>query len=408
MAGVTDIDPRLVGRRLAEARRARGLTQEEVTGHLGCSRPTLIAMEKGERRAKPDEIIKLAELYGRTVHELVRPGVPATSLEPHLRAAAQVCDKDRADLDPGIAELQRFAEDYCELERILDAHMFQNYPPEVRVPSRAIADFAEDSAVRERARLGLGDQPVLNLRGVLENDVGVRIFYGGLPSTVSGIYAYAVELGYCILINVKHPPERRRATLAHEYGHFLSDRHRPGIDYLIGNGYKRKNERFAELFGLSLLMPATGVRRRFHEILTTRNDFQVADLCRLSSYYSVSVQAMALRLEGLGLIQRGVWNHLKEEGFRVRKAQSDLGLGSQQREKVRPYPQRYEYLAVQAYESEQISEGQLARFLRCDRVRAREVVSKCLNHPFLNNDTGETTDGRLKFDSSLLGGAKSR
>src|SRR6266478_4496014 len=81
-------DPRLLGRRLAEARKARDVTQEEAAKHLGCSRPTLIAIEKGERPAKPEEIVKLAAFYGRPVHELVRPGEPVADLQPHLRAAA--------------------------------------------------------------------------------------------------------------------------------------------------------------------------------------------------------------------------------------------------------------------------------------------------------------------------------
>ena len=46
------LDPRIVGRRIAEARKARGKTQEEVADFLGCSRPTYIAIEKGDRLAK--------------------------------------------------------------------------------------------------------------------------------------------------------------------------------------------------------------------------------------------------------------------------------------------------------------------------------------------------------------------
>ena len=64
----TEIDPRVLGQRIAEARRARGKTQEEVAEFLGLSRPTFIAIEKGERRAKDDEILKLAPFLGRTVN----------------------------------------------------------------------------------------------------------------------------------------------------------------------------------------------------------------------------------------------------------------------------------------------------------------------------------------------------
>ena len=58
------VSPRIVGQRLAEARKSRGMTQEAAAGHLGLSRPTFIAIEKGDRAAKRVEIIKLAALYG--------------------------------------------------------------------------------------------------------------------------------------------------------------------------------------------------------------------------------------------------------------------------------------------------------------------------------------------------------
>ncbi|MCH8243092.1 MAG: ImmA/IrrE family metallo-endopeptidase [Planctomycetes bacterium] len=215
-------DPRLLGQRLTAARKARGVTQEEAAKLLGCSRPTLIAIEKGERRAKPDEIMKLAAFYGRSVHELVRPGVKTVALEPHLRAVVDPASAPPEEMNTAIAELERFAEDYCELERLLDAKPVIARPPEVSLPKRgSLADFGEDAATRERERLGLGNQPILNLRQVLEADVGLRVFYGSLPSKIAGMFAYTAELGFCVFINRKHPSERRRATLAHEYGHEL-------------------------------------------------------------------------------------------------------------------------------------------------------------------------------------------
>src|SRR3954467_15700750 len=100
------LDPRIIGQRLAEARKARGLTQEEAAQHLGCSRPTLIAIEKGERPAKPAEIVKLAAFYGRQVHELAGAGEPvAADLQPHLRAVAERMQAGNGDLLQAIADL---------------------------------------------------------------------------------------------------------------------------------------------------------------------------------------------------------------------------------------------------------------------------------------------------------------
>ena len=89
MLQLETIDPRILGQRIAEARKARGVTQEDVANYLNCSRPTYIAIEKGERPAKAEEIVKLASYFGRKVSELVRPGEPVVDFQPHLRAAAE-------------------------------------------------------------------------------------------------------------------------------------------------------------------------------------------------------------------------------------------------------------------------------------------------------------------------------
>jgi len=402
MADTDEADPRVLAQRLTEARKACGKTQEETAEFLGCSRPTLIAMEKGVRPPKAEEIVKLASFFGRSVHELVRPGAPIVALEPHLRAAIDSSRGDASEVREAARVLARFAEDYRELERLLSAPLELSIPPEVHIPSaRHLDEFAEDVACRERARLQLGDQPILNLRRTLDSIVGVRVFCDEMPSGIAGMYAYVPELGYCTLINRKHPKERQRASLAHEYGHFLGDRHKPGIDYLADDWRKPPNERFAEKFAMAFLAPAGGIRRQFHDILKSTNDFQVADLCRLSNFYFVSVQAMALRLEGLGLIARGTWDYLKEDGFKPAAIRADLGLASPSSESDERYPERYKYLAVQAFQRELISEGQLARFLRCNRIAARHIVEGCLTRSEVDaaGNEGELT---MPLGKSLL------
>ena len=129
-----ELDPRILGQRIAEARKSRGKTQEEVAEFLGYSRPTYIAIEKGERPAKPDEIIKLASFFGRKVNELVRPGEPVTDLQPHLRAVAdkmKTGDRFQAGLNAAIDQLQALAEDYLELEKLMRLAAPAELPAEV-------------------------------------------------------------------------------------------------------------------------------------------------------------------------------------------------------------------------------------------------------------------------------------
>jgi len=367
----------------------------------------LIAIEKGTRPLKAQEIVKLASFFGRSVHELLRPGEPLVDIQPHLRAVAGRTKVENPELDQAISELQRFAEDYLRLEQIMNAPLKLNYPPEVRLSNQVNpAAFAEDVAVQERQRLGLGDQPIIDLRNVLEAEVGLRIVYQSLPSPIAGMFAYIGEFGGLIAVNRKHPPERRRATMLHEYGHLLVDRHKPGIDYLATPVKRPASERFAEVFAMAFLMPATSVRRRFNEIVNTTNDFQIADLCRLSHLYFVSLEAMTLRLEGMGLIPPGTREHLKESRFEVRKVTEVLSLPKHPANDE-PLSDRYKYLAVHAFERGELSEGQLARFLRCDPVTARETVARYLTSPEVSLD-GEylAVSGQAESQFSLLSDGK--
>ncbi|MCI0376253.1 MAG: XRE family transcriptional regulator [Gemmataceae bacterium] len=410
MVKAEEIDPRVLGQRIAEARKAKGLTQEEVAGFLGYSRPTYIAIEKGERPLTAEEIVQLAKHFGRSVHELVRPGEPVGALQPHLRAVAEKRKgTDERSLQAAMDELQQFAEDYLELERLLSAPLRTSFPSEIKLEGPVdVTALAEGAALQERRRLGLGDQPVIYLRSTLEWDVGLRIFYGAtLPSAVAGMFAFSADVGCCILINRLHPAQRRRVSMVHEYGHLIVNRYTAGIDYLAGAGRKPANERFAESFALSFLMPASSVRAKFHETVTSTGNFRVADLCRLSHFFFVSVEAMSLRLEKLGLIPKGSYESLKESGLSPMKASQELGL-SRHPETSEPYPERYKFLAVHAYQKGLITQMQLARFLRCqnDVVKAREIVTQCQSSAHV------AADGRVKalrledlFAESLLSDA---
>jgi Zn-dependent peptidase ImmA (M78 family) len=263
-----------------------------------------------------------------------------------------------------------------------------------------VSELAEDVANRERQRLGLGDQPIPNIRILLESEVGVRIFFSRLPRMFAGMYIFVDGLGGCLLINSVHPAEKQRVSIAHEYAHLIVDRYSAGIDYLTIAGRKPANERFAESFAMSLLMPASSVRFRFNDVVNSTGNFQVADLVELKHFYFVSMEAMAHRLEGLGLLPSGTWDLLKEKGLRVRQAEKRLGLNSELSPEP-AYPDRYKFLAVHAYERGELSEKELANYLRCDVWEARRVVRDTMLSVELDPD-GRPRPMHADFETPLL------
>jgi Zn-dependent peptidase ImmA (M78 family) len=208
-------------------------------------------------------------------------------------------------------------------------------------------------------------------------DIGLRIFYFQMPSSISGLFVYNDALGGCIGINSNHPRDRRNWSLAHECGHYLTNRYQTEITFLHEKRRKSANERLADAFAENFLMPASGLNRRFTEIQrsNSKTGITMAEICHLADLYQVSVQALVLRLENLRRVSVGTWDSLAEEGFKPRQAQQILGINANPPLEDE-LPPRYVSLAVSAYENEEISEGQLAKLLRTDRVTARIIVDK--------------------------------
>jgi Zn-dependent peptidase ImmA (M78 family) len=279
--------------------------------------------------------------------------------------------------------LEELCQNYLELEDLTGQSLGQNYLPVYQYKSRGVEAAAEGLAIRERNRLGLGDGPLPILRDILEQYVGLRIFYLPLVSAkFSAIYFYEHTLGGCIAINSQHPEDRCRWSLTHDYAHFLADRYRPRV--LGEDQYQRlpESERFADSFARYFLMPTNSVTQRFNAIYQEKERITPADLIKLAHYYGVSFEAMIYRLEDMKLIPSGIYERLKERGFKIEEARNKLGLEKipAQREKL---PIRYQRLAVEAYHQELLSEGQLAHLLQTDRLDVRRMV---MDRPWSESD----------------------
>src|SRR5919109_1120697 len=106
------IDPKIVGRRLHDARRARGLTQQDVANALGIARTTVTAIEQGERKVRPEELLQLARLYGRAVSDLIRQREVVDEFAVQFRTAIAQAGQHQAALTIAVQEFQQLCEDY--------------------------------------------------------------------------------------------------------------------------------------------------------------------------------------------------------------------------------------------------------------------------------------------------------
>ena len=159
------------------------------------------------------------------------------------------------------------------------------------------------------------------------------------------------------------------------------------------HGYQRvpTAERFADAFAENFLLPASGVKRRFHEIRQSRREgVTPADLLHLADLFQVSLEALVRRLENLDLVRPHTWDRLVKQGFRVGEARKMLELAALPPDEEL-LPLRYRYLAVEAYLEGRISEGQFARLLRTDRTTARKLAQQ-LSHRIGMDESGTISE----------------
>jgi Zn-dependent peptidase ImmA (M78 family)/DNA-binding XRE family transcriptional regulator len=375
MSRLDEIDRARLGERLQVARNARGVTQEQAARALGVARTTMVAIERGERQVKPDELIALAALYESSTSSLLRETAVHVDLVGQLRRAPGGGAAEDRDALEAMALLQRLVAGYVELEGRLGQPLGHDYPAERALRRGGLEQQAEDLAVEVRNHYGLGLAPVQDMLSLVEQEMGVRVFIRRIPPTISGVFAHHEDVGACVLLNASLPADRRRWTLAHEVAHLVTERRSAEVCRAEdGTTTRPPGERFADLFAGAFLMPGAALRRRFGESTSLSGKFSPRDLVLMAHAFRVSVEAMCRRLEQLGLLLRGAYETLQQKGGASSMTSVRNALGEQEAGPRVTVPPRLASLAAGAYGRGLLSEGQVADMLAVDRVEAREIL----------------------------------
>lgn len=383
-------DPKLIGERLRKARDNAKITQADAANRVSMSRTTMISIEQGQRRVRTDELQALARLYGVSANTILRTDAVHVDLVTRFRKLPVAPSEGVEEAVTLLADLAR-AE--IELENILGVTRVTNYPPERPILAGDVRMQAENDASELRQRLGLGLAPVADIVTLLEMELGVRVFVRRIDPKVSGLFVFDDAIGACILLNANHERERRNNTGSHEVGHLLSTRRAPEV--LLDDTDNSREERYANAFARSFLTPARAVMQKFEEVTAGATQLTRRHIIVLAHFFNVSREAMVRRLEELGLAKDGTWEWFQRNGGitneHARQVLGDL-LQSDSRkvEADRPTTLRVSILAAEALRRSLLSEGQLSRLLRMDRVELRTLIDG------LEVEGGEP-DGQLRL-----------
>jgi Zn-dependent peptidase ImmA (M78 family)/transcriptional regulator with XRE-family HTH domain len=374
MNAIEHLSAQELGQRLRIAREAAKITQEDAADRLDMSRTTVVAIEKGDRRARIEEVRAFAQLYKTSINELLRAEAVHVDIAPKFR---KHFGKEDDAVETAAKLLAALAKAEVELEALLGIVRMRNYPPERPLLPGDVRLQAEQDASELRQWLGLGLSPITDIVTLLELEMGVRVYIRRLDAKISGLFAYDDKLGACILLNASHPRERRTLTAAHEMAHLVSTRREAEVT-------RERNEisrdvRYSNAVSSAFLMPARAVMQRFKEVTAGSEKFTRRHVIILSHAFGVSREAMVRRLEEVGVVKKRTWDWFAHYG-NITDEQARQVLGDLRppdtatADAYRPTSLRLAMLADTATQRGLLSEGQLARMLQLDRVELRELL----------------------------------
>jgi Zn-dependent peptidase ImmA (M78 family) len=191
-----------------------------------------------------------------------------------------------------------------------------------------------------------------------------------------------------VLLNSKHPLFRRRVTATHEVGHVLLRKTGLAVHF-ANDSFDSREERFCDIFGLCLLMPAAAIRKKAAELKRLVGKFTVRELLTMTLYFNVSMEALVRRMVALKLLPAGQFERLKAEGLTLKhqdQVRQELGLSPE----PPSFTARTLLLALAAHGRDLLSEQQIATMLELDLLTVRKA---------LDNENSAISEAQLELVS---------
>ncbi len=283
-----------IARRLKALREKSGKKQEALAAELGFKdRQTLAAIEAGERRISPEELVRAAQALG--------VGIDAF-LDPYRLIGEGAFNFRAKEVEPDtLAAFEEQAGRWIATYRELGTQMGDEprwLGQKLELSRRSSFEDAMASAEMLWKRWTLGDVPADRLEEAIERELGALVLYVDAPAGISGAASH-LPGQHTILVNRRESPGRRSFDLAHELFHVLTWDAMPPerVDPLVVKPTKgNRVEQMAENFASALLMPGPVISARWE----ARGDEDLSIwMRRTASELRVSVPALQWRLVNL-------------------------------------------------------------------------------------------------------------
>jgi len=347
----------VLGSKLKKARTELGLSQAAFARALGFSSEFISLLEADKRAPSLTSLNKIAAYLKKDIRSFLQEKESAFNIL--LRGDALKAPGSEGLDAASQAVLQRFkryCDDYLRLER--RANRPSSAGSSLGLPLAPLYSniSPERLAEEERRRLGLGDEPIRDIFALSELN-GCRILRLPIPSgaKLSGAFIFLEDREAAFaLINSADTPGRQAFTAAHEYCHYLKDRHEGPlienpdvfIDEYVSLYHPR--EKFAQTFANCFLMPASKVRATIEKEFGGRR-LTFDQVLYLKRYFGVSFAAMLRKVRELGFMSAAQFEDFIKRDPDSREREVFGARGGERPSAGRPvYSDRYKLLQLEA------------------------------------------------------------
>lgn len=303
------------GGMLLLARNRRRKTQTELAEATGIAQAAISRIENGTRDAlSQDEIQSIARFLGFPVSFFYeQEPLYRTPLSLHGAAFRKRAAVSKRDQEAVVALANHYV---LHFRKLLDAVDFDQQFPllqfEIISPNSSVSEnaaavtSASEAAMKVRASWQVGDGPIANLVSFIEA-TGILVVEGDFGGAdIDGITLRPPGMKPVVVLNSDRPADRKRFSLAHEYGHVV----------LHAFPYEAM-EMEANEFAAELLMPRSGI------LPDLRRELSIPRLGQLKQKWRTAMAAIIYRAKTLGAISddkaTSLYKKMSMYGYRKRE-----------------------------------------------------------------------------------------
>lgn len=312
------------------------MTPVEAADKLGVSEQRLRLWEAGDEQPTATAVSNMAGLYGRplAIFFLAEPpGAEAPPQDFRLRTVGGQPPVVGRDLLVAIRQVRQWQKTFVRLSEVDDSLVSPNRLPQVQLgsPPDAVAETVRALLDVEVAQQLQWRDPLQALSTWREHveALGVLVFALKLKREVCRGFSLIIDSGPPVIALASESPQARLFTLMHELTHLTL-----GLDGICTEFEdltdRGRVESFCNRVAARILMPSDLVQTTVEESFSyVGENWEIENLRSLARWLSVSLPAVALRLEETGIGRSGLYQDIVQRVSQQDVERQSRGGGGQ-------------------------------------------------------------------------------